>query len=254
MRPGSVIYLPPGYWHQVVPVEEDSFSVDIRIANLAQCKWICEAVFVSLLAKFYGQSDRLLAVNNEDMGQGFSASLRPQVQHIQQNLEGILAECKPLRCIPFEALHTDGLSKGASLDFLRESNFLAPPLDSGASVGLNRLVAMSLKRRDDEVLLVQLHSVSSLSTMEYIRFTVLCLIDVLDAMQLLMGHAKVPIGVLYRKSPGDELRTLLRALVHANVLYVEGAVPGAPEPKKRPGRRPEPKSLKRQKKKVSPGT
>ena len=51
------IYLPPFY----CPSGAVQFTFKLNlppIALLEQCKWICEAVFESLLAKFYCQSDR----------------------------------------------------------------------------------------------------------------------------------------------------------------------------------------------------
>lgn len=90
LRPGSVIYLPPGHLHYVMPLEggalnhaaahtdcneldhtsyyrvadlltstrsrhapriAGSFSVDLRVGHLSQAKWLCEAMYASLLSE-----------------------------------------------------------------------------------------------------------------------------------------------------------------------------------------------------------
>ena len=40
LREGSVLYIPPGHWHSVIPANGDSFSVDLRVATVPHAKWL----------------------------------------------------------------------------------------------------------------------------------------------------------------------------------------------------------------------
>jgi hypothetical protein len=42
---GSLLYIPPGHWHSVVPSHGDSFSVDLRVATVTHAKWLSEVLF-----------------------------------------------------------------------------------------------------------------------------------------------------------------------------------------------------------------
>ena len=50
LAPGQAIYVPPGEWHRVIPIETDPtvgscFSVDARVASVTHARWTCEALF-----------------------------------------------------------------------------------------------------------------------------------------------------------------------------------------------------------------
>jgi ribosomal protein L16 Arg81 hydroxylase len=51
LTPGAAIYVPPGHWHRVVPVEDDPrcLSVDIRVASATQARWVCEELFAGMM-------------------------------------------------------------------------------------------------------------------------------------------------------------------------------------------------------------
>uniref|UniRef100_A0A0G4HJQ6 JmjC domain-containing protein n=1 Tax=Chromera velia CCMP2878 TaxID=1169474 RepID=A0A0G4HJQ6_9ALVE len=49
LRPGSLIYVPPGFWHSVAPVSGASIvSIDFRFSEPPACKSISEALFTEL--------------------------------------------------------------------------------------------------------------------------------------------------------------------------------------------------------------
>ena len=53
LAPGQAIYVPPGEWHRVIPIETDPtvgscFSVDARVASVTHARWTCEALFASM--------------------------------------------------------------------------------------------------------------------------------------------------------------------------------------------------------------
>ena len=53
LAPGQAIYVPPGEWHRVIPIETDPtvgscFSVDVRVASVTHARWTCEALFASM--------------------------------------------------------------------------------------------------------------------------------------------------------------------------------------------------------------
>ena len=52
LEAGSVIYIPPGHWHRVVPVDADPvcLSVDIRIASVTTARWMCENIFAEFMS------------------------------------------------------------------------------------------------------------------------------------------------------------------------------------------------------------
>jgi hypothetical protein len=54
LAPGSVIYVPPGCWHRVVPVSGDSLSADIRAAHIHRATWMAESLFATALAHLHG--------------------------------------------------------------------------------------------------------------------------------------------------------------------------------------------------------
>lgn len=57
LSPGAAIYVPPGHWHRVVPVEDDPrcLSVDIRVASATQARWVCEELFARMMRALYAK-------------------------------------------------------------------------------------------------------------------------------------------------------------------------------------------------------
>jgi hypothetical protein len=263
LKPGSVIYLPPGHWHSVAAVGSvDSFSVDIRVGSVLHCKWICEALFTDLLDTFYTeQQSKLREVGPVDFGPtALSQGLRLQLAHIAENGARTLERCRLPRCFPFERSLTDGLHKAATLAYLHERGFVAPAavVRAHGVVGVNRLVAVQLKLQDGCSLIVQLLSESSLTKMEYLRFSLHCDIALYAAASLLFSSKPegrqlgetVCLAVLQSEAKvaggafaSGQLLMLIRVLLHANVLYF---VPQAKEQCNCACNRPAP--FKRQKK------
>ena len=240
LKPGSVIYLPPGHWHSVAAIGgTDSFSVDIRVASVLHSKWICEALFTDLLDTFYTepQSQKSLAVGPIDFGPtALSQELKRQLAHIAENGERTLERCRLPRCFPFERNLSDGLHKAATLKFLHDRGFVAPAvaLRAHGLIGVNGLVAVQLKQQDGCSLILQLMSESSLTKMEYLRFSLYCDIALHSAAHLLFaskserrqGGEPVSLAALQTEAKAaggvvanGQLAILLRVLLHANVLY-----------------------------------
>lgn len=219
LQPGSVIYLPPGHWHQVVTVEGDSFSVDLRVANVLQARWICEAIFAGLLEG--GASGTLASLSPSDFVNGLSSQVSDQLRSIGQNIEAFVLRTRIPRCMPFEFEHSDGLHSGATLSFLEERAFVSSLIPASAMLRVNGLVSMTLKRRDDQIMVLQLSSTSSLSTMEYLRFSLLCNICLYEAVDVLRRRGVVCLSDLHAMCQHRDLTLLVRVLVHANVLHQE---------------------------------
>lgn len=57
LTPGAAIYVPPGHWHRVAPVEDEPrcLSVDIRVASATQARWVCEEIFAGMMHALYGK-------------------------------------------------------------------------------------------------------------------------------------------------------------------------------------------------------
>jgi len=245
LRPGSLIYVPPGHWHQVSCVAGNSFSVDLRVGSILQSRWICEAIFAGLLDAFHdvGASSAgkpVLAVGPADfaLSNGLGAGVVEQIQHIKEHIDEFVQRTPVPRCFPFQIEHSDGLRTGATLEFLERTGFLAAPLEPRSTIVMSGLVAMALKVRDSDTLLVQLTSVSSLTTMEYLRYTILCNAAVVAAMSMLQSKGRVCLAVLQQQCAHEDLLKLLRVLVHGNIMRCElasgaEAVPGSARKRKR---------------------
>jgi len=236
LREGSVIYLPPGHWHQVSTADgnERSLSADIRIANVLHSRWICEAVFAHLLERFC-KSNQSFSVSPADFAEGgLSEGVEKQAEHVMTSLPSMLRHCRLPRWIPFQSCHSDGMNLGATLAFLREKQFMTAQVGKSSSViGVNPLVALTLKLCNGRALVLHIRSESSLSTMEYLRFTLLCDIALYDAVNFLRDAGKASLQELRRRCTHDDLEILLRILLHANVLYrADGmeATKASPEP------------------------
>ena len=100
LSPGSIVYLPPGHWHSVVPLEGGSLSVDLRAANLTQAKWVCEALYASLVA-----SRSLLAMRPHAPAVAAS-SLNALADEVARSLPAILGRCKVAFALAFAKLPT----------------------------------------------------------------------------------------------------------------------------------------------------
>lgn len=137
---GSLLYLPPGDWHRVTPVAGHSLSVDVRLGHLSAGKWLCEALYASLGASL-GASDRGFQSEQQPGGAGFAAgagllpigpALTPDVAaavgdlSASELLRDLLLTCPVPRPLPCEPSHSDGMSRGASIEWLEARNCLAP--------------------------------------------------------------------------------------------------------------------------------
>ena len=217
--PGSVIYVPPGHWHQVTPIEGSSLAVDIRVANLLQARWIAEAVFSGLLQQFDYANTALHSVHSQE-------DMQQQLQYVAASLPSMLLRTSVPRCLAAEPNQSNGMNRGATLEHLREKHNFVSLAHPQVLVGVNLLVAISFKLREIDQLMVQLHSVSSLSTMEYLNFKILCPRAVLPALRRLAngGTTKAEELVMLGGSEAqEETRNLVEVLLYANVLWQEEA-------------------------------
>lgn len=236
LRPGSVLYVPPGHWHSVHPVKGECVSVNLRVANLVHAKWISEVLFASLISVARHQPVPMI-VKPPDF-QGFSNSIQGQVDLATQQLPAAMRRCRPPRCFPFEEEYSDGLRLGASLAYLVAQNFVIdslPPDD--IMVEVSPLVSILPKERDENSLVIDLRSVSSLTGSEYLRFSLHCGAALLEVVDRLACHGKARVSELKSACGGSERKQkkrrrrelqdkddavlLLRVLLHANVLFLQ---------------------------------
>ncbi|KAJ9468988.1 hypothetical protein DIPPA_35598 [Diplonema papillatum] len=233
LTPGSVIYIPPGCWHSVVATgDEGCISADLRVGNVLHAKWICEALFAGLLSAFHKDDNALtISAISPDDYQRTSDGMQRQIRYLSQNLSKLVSQCRMPRAFPFERAYSDGLTKGASLDYLIARNFMASRMLRGHDVvSVNELVAFRLKQRDSEQVVLHLFSESSLSSMEYLRFSLFCDIDLRDALATLFQKASVLVEQLQAVTDDTKkLESLIRVLLHANVVHIPATVEGNPE-------------------------
>lgn len=246
LRPGSVLYVPPGHWHSVIPSGGDSCSVDLRVGSVLHAKWICEAVFAGLMSAFCtGRQgpEPPLALGPGDFALGQpSPEAQSQLGHLEKELPALLRRCKPPRCFPFEPEHSDGLHTGASLDFLKKQKFM---VDAGCIrpdlvVGVNALVSVTVKYQGADLLIMHLASTSSLSAVDYLRFSLLCPKGLDAAVRHISATGSSDVASLQERCKGDcagDLKTLLRVLLFANVFYTDEDVVTSVQPSSRKKRR-----------------
>eukprot|EP00755_Sulcionema_specki_P028958 Sspe_Gene.91057::Locus_62531_Transcript_1_1_Confidence_1.000_Length_1379::g.91057::m.91057 len=237
LKPGSIIYLPPGHWHSVTAVgKEDSFSIDIRIGNILHSRWICEAIFASLLDEFHSNPSEERSVGPSDFGgAALSSSVAEQAKYVASNISNLLKCCRIPRCFPFERALTNGLHKKASLAYLLERGFAAPPLGAEWHLVLSPLVALTAKQQDACSLIVELRSESPLTTMEYARCALVAPLHVISHVEHLARTGRFTHSDLPSSPAKEDVEHLLRVLLHANVLYAlhEMAPPSQPMRKRR---------------------
>eukprot|EP00928_Gymnodinium_smaydae_P015731 TRINITY_DN15825_c0_g1_i3.p1 TRINITY_DN15825_c0_g1~~TRINITY_DN15825_c0_g1_i3.p1 ORF type:complete len:321 (-),score=65.05 TRINITY_DN15825_c0_g1_i3:15-977(-) len=246
LGPGSVLYLPPGCWHSVSTAGSESFSVDLRVGSVLQARWLCEALFAELTGGSQAAgtpADGDVNVGSDDFC--FGPTLSPTALRripAETRLAELLARCRLPRCIPFEPEYSDGLHSGASLEFLLDRNFAAPrgALSSHTLLGVSPLVAITPKLRAAEAakgLILHLRSASALTGIDYLRFSLICDVALLDAARRLAEAGATSDAVrsselLPAGGGGSKelLAGLLRVLLHANVLHVrdESARGGGP--------------------------
>ena len=253
LEPGSVLYLPPGEWHRVVPLEGRSVSVDLHIGELTRGKWLAEALYAHLQAAAAGGGSLGPAALDQSLGALSSAQVGPVdfggdtasqalVAAVGAELPRMAAHGRPPRAFPPEDCQCDGLHRGASLEFLAARGFLCPAsmLPGGAALLVSPLVAIMARpvaSSGGDATLAQLEAVSSLSTMEYLRFAIR--IEAQDLVpqlaRLTSAGPAATVGVLLDTCSGSRraaLLTLLRVLVHANVLSPLGGGGGGGKAKR----------------------
>ena len=242
LTPGSMIYLPPGYWHSVTPVEGESLSVDLRVVNILERKWICEAVFAGLSSAFRGgdgtnrsvsQIDTSLALKNE-----LSDSLLEQTGFVSSHINSMMKACRLPRPLLPESQHSNGLWPGASLAFLQEH--LSPLWDQKEmpeEVFINQMVSVILKNHGGG-LIISLLSVSPLTAAEYLRFNIVCSSPLLcDPMKRFIALGRASVNDLQVSCPtpavAQEMAALLRVLLYCNALHSESESLHLPQKRKR---------------------
>ncbi|KAG8471217.1 hypothetical protein KFE25_009638 [Diacronema lutheri] len=236
MAPGSVLYLPPGHWHRVVPVAGPCVSVNLRIGQLLRARWLCEALFAALAAAPHdggGALARELGVaamcpaGTVDFGASApSGAMRELAASARDALPRLLRACPLPRALPSERALSDGLERGASLSFLVARGCLARTSDVGpdASMRPSALVALALKARGADRLLVHVTGASALTGTEFLRFSVLCAARVEPGVRLLLEPRGSTVAQMTNAvgagAAARELVDLLRALLYAGALVV----------------------------------
>ena len=204
LEAGSVIYIPPGHWHRVVPVDADPvcLSVDIRIASVTTARWMCENIFAEFMsdvsfgycgnggypiARFVGAGGQ-----DETLEQDVLSDLATcQKRHVEK-LKAILdGECfwKPPVAMPFEPHLSDGMHLCGSLQFLIDTLYgdgvdggggrldfaaeLKTELGPKSRLAFNPFVAVTKKESDGGVVMHMRHT-SGLTNMDYQHYGILC--------------------------------------------------------------------------------
>ena len=214
LEAGSVIYIPPGHWHRVVPVDADPvcLSVDIRIASVTNARWMCENIFAEFMsdvsfgycgnggyptntatvARFVGAGGQDETLEQHVVNYPFrhdgdwESCQRRHVEKLKEILDG---ECrrrfwKPPVAMPFEPHLSDGMHLCASLQFLIDAlpgeridgtaAVLKTELGPKSRLAFNPFVAVTKKRISDDSVVMHMRHTSGLTSMDYQHYGILC--------------------------------------------------------------------------------
>eukprot|EP00747_Dinoflagellata_sp_TGD_P055761 gnl/TRDRNA2_/TRDRNA2_149710_c0_seq1.p1 gnl/TRDRNA2_/TRDRNA2_149710_c0~~gnl/TRDRNA2_/TRDRNA2_149710_c0_seq1.p1 ORF type:complete len:283 (+),score=32.73 gnl/TRDRNA2_/TRDRNA2_149710_c0_seq1:86-850(+) len=150
-----------------------------------------------------------------------SKAFLEQVSYVSANIGSMLQRCRVLRPIPSEAQHTNGINRGASLEFLIQKGFYnhLSSLSSPDRVGVNPMASITL-RENGEKLIVQIYAQSSLSKTTYMWFSLYATGNLLGLMNHLIYAGEVKLVDLFASSAEKaEAKKLIGILLHANLLY-----------------------------------
>lgn len=214
LEAGSGIYIPPGHWHRVVPVDADPvcLSVDIRIASVTNARWMCENIFAEFMsdvsfgycgnggyptntatvARFVGAGGQDETLEQHVVNYPFrhdgdwESCQRRHVDKLKEILDG---ECrrrfwKPPVAMPFEPHLSDGMHLCASLQFLIDAlpgeridgtaAVLKTELGPKSRLVFNPFVAVTKKRISDDSVVMHMRHTSGLTSMDYQHYGILC--------------------------------------------------------------------------------
>ena len=209
--PGSVIYLPPGAWHEVASVGgEDSFSIDLRIGNVIKSKLLCEALYAGLLQEFNINGGFAQSLEPADFTGG-SVQLSNQIAYVLKNLKNVVHKIKLPRTVACSRELSNGLERGVYL-----SDIVIPKMGPVPvrSLHLNALVCGSVKYQDGKWVVLRLISESSLSSMEYLRLSIYAGMQAERVARLVVDGTYISAKSL----ENNEERALFNALVFLNIL------------------------------------
>eukprot|EP00754_Rhynchopus_humris_P047673 Rhum_TRINITY_DN7250_c0_g1::Rhum_TRINITY_DN7250_c0_g1_i1::g.22294::m.22294 len=237
LRPGSVIYLPPGHWHAVEAVgSEDSFSIDLRVANVLKGRQVAEAIFAGLMERFGTADFEGGSLVREDFERGSqAASLRAMVAHVQERAGEMVDAHRLPRLLPSLRSLSNGMERAnklenlfpgsVSVDVLRRSLFAGK---EHAVYAVNQLVALRLAVIDAARLVIGMTSESSLSTVEYMNYAVHCPLALEPAVARLASAGRASLSELEGLTGHPLLLPLVAVLSNAHVLVeVLGGAAGA---------------------------
>jgi hypothetical protein len=204
LEAGSGIYIPPGHWHRVVPVDADPvcLSVDIRIASVTTARWMCENIFAEFMSDvtfgYCGNegypTNRFVGAGGQDetLEQDVISDLGTCQKRHEEKLKAILdGECfwKPPIAMPFEPHLSDGMELCGSLQFLIDTLYgdgvdggggrldfaaeLKTELGPKSRLAFNPFVAVTKKESDAGVVMHMRHT-SGLTSMDYQHYGILC--------------------------------------------------------------------------------
>ena len=209
LEAGSVIYIPPGHWHRVVPVDADPvcLSVDIRIASVTTARWMCENIFAEFMSDvtfgYCGNggypTNRFVGAGGQDETLEQDVVNYPwrhdgdwdtcQDRHVEKLKAVLDGECrrrfwKPPVAMPFEPHLSDGMEMCASLQFLIDAlpgdkidgtvAVLKTELRPKSRLAFNPFVAVTKKRISDDSVVMHMRHTSGLTSMDYQHYGILC--------------------------------------------------------------------------------
>ena len=262
LEAGSVIYIPPGHWHRVVPVDADPvcLSVDIRIASVTNARWMCENIFAEFMSDvtfgYCGNggypTNRFVGAGGQDetLEQDVISDLDTcQDRHVDKLKEILDGECrrrfwKPPVAMPFEPHLSDGMHLCASLQFLIDAlpgdridgtvAVLKTELRPKSRLAFNPFVAVTKKRISDDSVVMHMRHTSGLTSMDYQHYGILCpsgcgcevMIDAIIDQTVTAEDIKILLDYDFQENAETDLVALL---FYVNFLKLENSETDEPD-------------------------
>jgi len=197
-----------------------------------KCKWVAECLFSAMLEKTRREEAQLAAMGPIDYDDVLGANALTDGLPV-----GFQRRTPMPRPLPFEGNCSNGMAKGASVDFISErlGEDMVAFHGEDCLIGVNFMVSIQLKQQDGESLLLQMLSESSLTQMEYLRFTLHCSMRLRGALEYLVAADRGSSPCAFRevedkldkikgkinKQDRNDLVQAVQVLLFANVLYAE---------------------------------
>lgn len=245
VEPGTLLYVPPGVWHRVVPMRSERatiLSANLRLGRIPACQFMGDVLQSALTAAAVesqpsgGPFSRLASVAMRPLGPTLADSAwREVVEGVAEHLSALVQGARVPRALPCHPALSDGRDRAATLPWLVRRGCVTD--DVPEQMAVHPMVAMTLTQRAAPSLtppplnfgVLILASAPRSGGFEYFRFTIIAERSVAEEVVGACKKGRVDKHKLSSQSAVDFVRVLL----HANVLVARADEPPKKSAKKR---------------------